>query len=222
MATIQRKIGSVLDHAESSLNDLVESALRQKRYDDITRLVEALAHLEKVRQALDLPQSKRNPVDQGLQASNPELRGTNEKKSSLPLTKLQTDASRSQRQKTEKHAAMYPMFLKDENRLIKVGWSKKRKAEYTHRVPTEAILALAEHLERNIVAQSLFEIENLFPILTDSGEEIPGYQVYVIMAWLRTTGIIEKRGRDGYIIQNNTGLRGKFNELWNTLQQYTG
>ncbi len=222
MPTIQRKIESVLDSAESSLGDLVQSALRQKSYDDIGRLVEALAHLEKVRQALNLPQSKRASIGQDMKVSKRASEVAIEKKSGSPLpdTKLKIEARRGRKQENEQSATNYPKFLKDESRLIKVGWSRKKKAEYMHRVPKEAIYIFAEHLEKNVGAQSLFEIENLFPILAASGEEIPGYQIYVIIAWLRTVGTIVKKGRDGYIIQKNTGLRGEINELWTNLQQY--
>ena len=112
------------------------------------------------------------------------------------------------------------MFLKDDSRLIKVGWSRKKKAEYLHRVPKEVVLAFAEHLEKSVSAQSLFEIESLFPVSTESSGDIPSYQIYVIVAWLREVGVIEKKGRDGYIIQEKSQLRGKFNELWDSLQKY--
>ena len=67
----------------------------------------------------------------------------------------------------------------------------------------------------------MFDIEDLFPVSTMTGEQVPSYQIYVVVAWLRDADVIERKGRDGYVILEKSKLRGGFNELWETLQTRT-
>lgn len=93
----------------------------------------------------------------------------------------------------------YPRFMRTNNALVKIGWSKKSKAEYEHKAP----LALARELA-NVAAQlgakgKVFSIEELSS--TWAGEESPpSYQHYVIVAWWRSAGLIDQHGRQGYSV----------------------
>jgi len=95
--------------------------------------------------------------------------------------------------------ATYPRFMRTHDVLVKVGWSKKSKAEYEHKAP----LALARELA-NAAAQlgadgKVFSIEELAS--TWAGEESsPSYQHYVIVAWWRSAGLIDQHGRQGYSV----------------------
>lgn len=220
MDTIQRQVADILDRAESSLSDLVHNALLQKNYEDVAFVAEALSRMTQVRQELQLPELRLSSRGQSLVVPISDSgHGTGEV-SSLSAIKSRSrpkaigDSGHSTRAKASK----YPLFLRDDSRLIKVGWSKKKNDEYMHRVPEGVVLAFAKHLERSVGVGSLFEIESLFPVLTASGEEVPGYQIYVIVAWLREAGVIERKGRDGYVIQDKSKLRGNFHELWESIQ----
>ena len=212
-----------MDSAESSLSDLLQTALRQNKYDDVAFVAEALSHVTKVRQGLQLPRFRPTSTGQNSRVPKNESESATDEKSSSPpaKSKLRAKASGDPARSTNTPASKYPLFLKDDSRLIKVGWSRKKKDEYMHRVPKEVVFAFVEHLEKSVGSESLFEIESLFPVSTAPGEEIPGYQIYVIVAWLREAGVIEKKGRDGYIIQEKSKLRGEFNELWDSLQTRT-
>ena len=64
----------------------------------------------------------------------------------------------------------------------------------------------------------VFDIEGLLPVQDGAGEDIPGYQIYVVIAWLREAGVIEKKGRDGYVIRDKSVLSGELNDLWESLR----
>lgn len=90
----------------------------------------------------------------------------------------------------------YPKFERDGERLVKIGWSKREKAEYEHRVPRET--ARCVYLELAKVAASVFRMEELLPFNLPDGVEVPSCQTYLVLAWLRYIGQIEKRANDSY------------------------
>lgn len=107
-----------------------------------------------------------------------------------------TKTSRPKRTATEN----YPHFLRRGEKLVKVGWSKKNRAEYEHTAPQAVVSAFAAHLRDNIRSGRIFSIESILPILDPNGNgDLPTYQIYLALAWLRSIDLVEKRGRDGYV-----------------------
>jgi hypothetical protein len=96
-------------------------------------------------------------------------------------------------------------------------WSKKSKKEYEHRVPKEIVLTFVRHLGQTIPAGTVFDVEGLLPVQDLSGDEIPAYQVYVTLAWLRDAGVVEKKGRDGYVLREGSVVNGGIEDLWQSL-----
>ena len=45
---------------------------------------------------------------------------------------------------------------------------------------------------------NVFSMEELLPITTASNGEVPSYQAYLVTAWLRACGAVEREGRGGY------------------------
>ena len=44
------------------------------------------------------------------------------------------------------------------------------------------------------------------PVPDSAGGEIPSYQVYLTLAWLRHVGAVEKKGRSGYVLRSGLDL----------------
>lgn len=111
----------------------------------------------------------------------------------------------------------YPQFLRSRDDLLKIGWSKKEKKEYQHRAPWSVV----ESLCRTIAAQKSedFTSEDLLPLLADDGDEVPSYQSYLSIAWLRDTGLIAKDGRQGYHAVGKTDLLKKAKIAWENLPE---
>ena len=91
----------------------------------------------------------------------------------------------------------YPRFGRDGDRLVKVGWSKKAKSEYEHKASHATVLAVAETL-RNLEGKE-FSMEDVLPLSDMSGEGIPSYQAYLVLAWFCSLGAVRKEGRGGYV-----------------------
>lgn len=95
----------------------------------------------------------------------------------------------------------YPRFEIKDSTLIKLGWSKKENAEYTQRISREAF---------DIVVEALGEVgrrttgpvptESIRNLLDAGGQVPPSYQVYAILAFLRSRGLIRLSSRGTHII----------------------
>lgn len=188
---------NVLISAESSVRSLTESALATRAYSDVASLAsiaDALRRLvEEVGGAADSPPAGIEPTAHiGTRA--------------IARSTRPPAARRDRRQ--------YPLFERDGDKLIKIGWSKKAREEYEHRAPRSAVLAFAEHLGARTSRGVPFLIEELLPVRDAAGQELPSYQVYLALAWLRQVGAVAKHGRNGYSRTVDVLDGSAFETLW--------
>ena len=198
MESIQKAQG-VLADAEKSLRDLMEADLAAQRYYNLAalaRMADGLARL-----AAQAGSDSDSPSGSLLARSAPEVSRTS------------VAASRRGTSKTRRGA--YPKFERDSDKLVKIGWSKKRREEYEHRAPRSAVLAFMDHLFRVTEPGRTFAIDEILPAHDATGDELPGYQVYLVLAWLREMRAVEKRGRDGYVVTHPQPDGNAFDALWN-------
>ena len=110
----------------------------------------------------------------------------------------------------------YPMFEREGDRLVKVGWSKKKRAEYEHRASKEVVACFVQHLATHVREAELFDMEGLLPIPDSGGGEVPDYQAYLTLRWLQEVGAVEKKGRDGYVL-SIPELATKLEQFWSAI-----
>lgn len=195
MDTIQ-DAQKVLRDAEMMLRRLMEQSLKQQRYASIAEIA---CMAEGVARLLNKQSSPITPDA----ASN---------------AKSVSHTPPRARERSHKKKTNYPRFERDGDRLVKVGWSKKNKEAYEHRAPREAVVAVARHLSSQVRVGEVFAIEDLMPVPNvSSGDEVPGYQVYLTLAWLRSLNAIEKKGRDGYVLRSDLLTDGELDKLWEEL-----
>ena len=114
----------------------------------------------------------------------------------------------------------YPLFFQFGAALVKVGWSKKERAEYEHKASRAVIDSLGAALSEAGKKGRIFTMDSLFPLVdTNSGQTIPDYQAYLGLAWLRHTKLIEQHGRRGYTIASKQPLAKAIDEQWSKLEQ---
>ena len=104
----------------------------------------------------------------------------------------------------------YPHFLRAHQELVKVGWSSKNEAEYQHRAPRASVSAICDAVERAASGYTPFSRQDLDGRMSSDGEDIPDYQVYVCLSWLRWAGLLNRVQRGKYSVPN---LR-RFSKLW--------
>lgn len=114
----------------------------------------------------------------------------------------------------------YPRFGRRGDSLVKVGWSKSEKKEYEHKALKRAVDVLISTLIRAGANGRIFKADDILP-LADTGDdtEIPAYQVYLILAWLRNLGLIDQHGRQGYSIAKPKELSGVVESAWQALSE---
>ncbi|MFN9211674.1 MAG: hypothetical protein ACK6DI_12460 [Betaproteobacteria bacterium] len=95
-------------------------------------------------------------------------------------------------------ATQYPRFERHGNRLVKIGWSKRDKSEYEHKASFDAVSGVASKLLEAAQAGGMVRVEDLLPVHGQDGEEVPSYQVYLVVAWMRELGALERVGNEGY------------------------
>ncbi len=109
----------------------------------------------------------------------------------------------------------YPRFFRRGEQLVKIGWSKKEKAEYEHKAPRRVVDALTAAIARRSGNGKLFTVEDLLPLKDpQDGGEMPGYQVYVALAWLKSTGLVKQHGRQGYTPPNASKMEANVQQEW--------
>ena len=114
----------------------------------------------------------------------------------------------------------YPRFGRRGESLVKIGWSKREKAEYEHKAPKRAIDLLVSALVRTGTNGRIFQANDVLPLADpDEGSEVPAYQVYLTLAWLRSLGLVDQHGRQGYSITKSKELVVSVDRAWHSLSK---
>ena len=197
----------VLRDAEKRLRDLVIEAAATGDYDAVARINEWARKLgvfvgETSKAGGPEQERERRPADSGGRSTvSDKGRHTRARK----------------RRKRPSAAPGYPRFARDGDELIKIGWSKRKNAEYCHRAPLRIVDLLVERVARH-GSGALFTAEDIFPLSDPKdGHEVPSYQAYLCLAWLREEGLVEKQGKQGYRAAAQDGLTAAARERWEQL-----
>lgn len=121
---------------------------------------------------------------------------------------------RATRVKRAKPAAGdYPKFYLRNGTLCRIGWSRKGKSEYVHKVPKAAfdkvVQTMAGLARKNAGPHTG---EEFMDELRRCRADVPAYQMYVTVGLLNERRCIEKNGREGYIVP--TALEQMANAAW--------
>jgi hypothetical protein len=112
----------------------------------------------------------------------------------------------------------YPKFLRRGRDLVKVGWSRRAKAEYEHKVAESVVMLVARAIAKAGLNGELAPTEKfLAAVAAEDGVEVPEYQVYVVLAWLRCLGLVVQRGRQGYTVSQPNDLPNQVSLSWERL-----
>lgn len=102
--------------------------------------------------------------------------------------------------------------------MVKIGWSKSEAKTYEHKAPRAVLQALLRALIRVGAAGKRFTVEGLLPLKDSaSNSEIPDYQTYLTLAWLRNVNLITQHGRQGYSLLPDFDLEQESNRHWDQL-----
>ena len=121
-------------------------------------------------------------------------------------------------------ASDYPKFFRRGEELVKIGWSKKERAEYNHRAPRQAVDATAAAVQKVGAKLKVFNGGALFPLKNAAtAEDVPDYQGYLALAWLTHLGVVKQHGRrSGYSLAKDGQIGDSINSAWAALPEWQG
>jgi hypothetical protein len=189
----------ILSRAEVELRALIQEQLAQGLYGEVAATALMADSLLRLVSRQDYP---RSPNSAGVDSSR--FTGA-----------ASTAALESPRRRSQKN---YPQFARDGERLVKTAWSKRERAEYEHRAPRHVIQNLIDAVRKKKGEGKLFETADILPVKDSATrQEIPSYQIYLALAWLRHVGLVSKKGRDGYVLKSAATSPERIAELWEGL-----
>lgn len=202
----------VLQDCEERLRELVSEAAACGKYDAVVRLTEWARIIAALASGTPLPGSEaaiHTVAGNGASAAEPN-------RSVTGSVRRDRGVRKGQRKKKSRRAA-YPRFARLKNELVKIGWSKKAKKEYQHKATRQIVDILVERLHQVGATGELFTTEELFPLQDESHSDIPAYQAYLCLAWLRNQNLVEQVGRQGYRLIERAGLKETVAHRWDEL-----
>ena len=194
MNCLSLRIESILTRAEEELRELIGEAGLGGDYEAVGLSRDAAVQIREIRDSLC---DSKSVGDIGGAQLEPEFR---------PSSARSQRSTKKRRKRTGGNSGEYPKFFTRNGTLCKVGWSKKAKKEYLHKVPKDAfdrtvtaITSLSESSKNPFTAEQVVERTE------QGGCEVPAYQVYVILALLREKKALHREGREGYIAGGDLG-----------------
>ena len=197
MNNLAKQIQAILSRAESDLRGLIAEAAKSGDYQGVDSSRTAASRIGQMILEISSEADKANPAVAKL-ASHTGL---------SPEVRTKARAKKSE----------YPRFFVRKGVLYKVGWSKKDKKEYVHKIPKDAfdrtIAAMASLAESD---STLITSEQIVERTEHNGTPVPIYQVYLALALFRDRGLVNRQGREGYAA--NSGFKSAAGKLWEEFQ----
>ena len=194
MKTIHTAV-DILSDAEASLRGLMERALAEQQYREvatIATIADSIASLIASSSGPGGVGDTEGAISGSVDGSSPEEARSHDGQGSADVPPRRPRDGR----------VGYPRFEREANKLIKIGWSKKDRRAYEHRAPREAVLLFSGVLAKKSRNGRVFTMDELLPLRDEQGHDIPSYQAYLALAWLRSLGMVKRRGKEGYIVKN--------------------
>ena len=204
---IQDYIVDVLTQAEDQFALRLQEAAGDRQYSDVATLASISGQLHELIQSMDDNGRMPEPSNSG---GVPASSGS----------ALKLKSRRGVDKDSHGQAQRYPRFARSGDRLVKIAWSKKDRAEYEHRAPQVAVLAVVSSLRK--LASREFSMEDLARPRDEDGNDVPSYQVYLVMAWLRSYGAVRRIGRGGYVPVPGRLTDAAVEEHWSALDTEPG
>ena len=194
-----------VSEAEGLVRRLIAEAAANNQYSDVISLAELAEGLQRLTAGAHVA------VPASAQSAE------SKKYRKIPARKAKAVTVKHGSKSTAK--TVFPIFEKDGDRLIKVGWSKRQRSAYEHRAPRPAVIACVQRIAGLASPGGVFAVDAMLPTADPSdGGEVPAYQVYLVVAWLRSLGLIKKKGRDGYVVSKGLTERG-IEDAWQKLKE---
>ncbi len=191
---------SLVGEVEKQLREIMREAVAAADYDAVEVIARWAAYLRRLTVDREQIQEKRIGLSE----------------SERPGLALVSTARSGRAPKTSR--SRYPHFFLDGDQLVKTGWSKSKRKEYEQKASRKVLDLLIEAIVSVIPSKPRFKMEDVLPLYDEEHAEIPSYQVYLHLAWLREIKAVAQHGRDGYSVRSQAELRRLAAEGWDRLR----
>lgn len=208
--TLHKATEAIAD-AEKSLRTLMQASIETGKYEDVTilaRWAEQLASIANGKHSL-------LPTVLGVEQVGGHSKHQVKSRAGSPKT--------SGQQRSRKPKRTYPVFERAGDQIVKIGWSKASRDEYEHRSPKDVAVTLLEKMQRLSCDRELITMDDVLPLRLAANEsEVPPYQSYLCLAWLRSIVVIRQHGRQGYSLVKPSDASVAIDRAWELLPRYGG
>ncbi len=218
MSLIQ-EAAAALSRAEQELQALLAKAAEHAQYDQVQVLAGIARELRSIKErsaagARDFA----TPPSTTPTVSDPQATPDARSRARTSNVGRGQSARRRKGSRRVKRSPEYPRFLREGDSLVKIGWSKKDRATYEHKAPQRILKLVLDRLLHAGRSGRRFTTEDIIPLRDpDSGTDVPTYQVYLAIAWLRTMGLMVQHGRQGYSLPPRCDVPAVTEERWKSL-----
>src|SRR4051794_1802913 len=101
--------------------------------------------------------------------------------------------------------AGYPKFFREGDKLVKIGWSKKKGGEYRHICYIENVILMASRIAEMGAGGGPVKYTE---IKKDLGTAATNYHIYTAIDWLLEIGLLRREGLEGYVVPPTEDLSG--------------
>jgi hypothetical protein len=194
--------------AEESIVKMAQKALEEHDYPEATTLMGLAGELHDIAARIDSPPGEASRT----------LSTAAELPTEPQYSEVKLDHPHSKTLRRAPRKGEFPKFMRDEGNLYKIGWSKADKSTYEHKAPKDVLLALLSKLKVVAAKKRRFTMEQVLP-LNRAGDyaELPSYQVYLCLAWLRKLGLVTQHGRKGYSVSHSEKIELSAEKAWQRL-----
>ena len=114
-----------------------------------------------------------------------------------------------------------PQFLREKAELVKLGWSAIKEGTYEHRVHEEIVHTISAIVASKGKAGHRFTMNEILESLSaeKNSKQIPSYQVYAVVLWLKWAGMVLQHGRQGYTVIRPQTFASSLETAWQSLPQ---
>jgi hypothetical protein len=202
---------AVVRTAEQELRAILVQAAKVGDYGHVPRIAE-WAKLLSTLSGQPLTELEPAPSDDGTHNRPPTVRA----RVAAEAPRKARTVRRQKSRRGKRAMSEYPKFVREGDSLVKIGWSRREGKPYEHKAPRRVLRTLVQALVRVGVCGQRFTVDGILP-LKDGGTEIPDYQTYLTLAWLRSVGLLTQHGRQGYSLPEGTDLSELIGGQWDSL-----
>jgi hypothetical protein len=203
-----KQLVSALAQLDADARKLVAAAAAEGNFEDVVELAPLAKDIATlaVQWSGDFPPTKATPI------------GNND--SGDDGTNGGPQPGRTSRIRPQKKNE-YPQFVRERDELVKLGWSARDKKIYEHRVPRSAIDIVTRTVANKGKTGQRFSMDELLrAIAVKSGDDnIPSYQAYATVSWLKRNGMLLQHGRQGYTVVRPQTFNDSVQTAWQALKR---